>query len=142
MLTMTTRSSAGILLFRDTDTGQFEVLLAHPGGPFWASKDNGAWSIPKGEYEPGENPLAVAEREFVEEVGIELPHSERVDLGEIRQAGGKRVVAWAVRGDLDPRQTTSNSFEMEWPPKSGQIKTFSEVDRVAWFSLEEARKKL
>src|SRR5579862_7459716 len=139
---MASRTSAGVVLFRQTNDGQLEVLLVHPGGPFWASKDEGAWSIPKGEYATGEDPLSAAEREFAEEVGVALPSTKRISLGEIQQVGGKRVTAWAVRGDLDPGQATSNSFEIEWPPKSGHIETFPEVDRVAWFAVEQARVKL
>jgi|SRR5579863_1394161 len=139
---MASRTSAGVVFFRQAIDGQLEVLLVHPGGPFWASKDEGAWSIPKGEYATGEDPLSAAEREFAEEVGVALPPTERIPLGEIQQAGGKRVTAWAVRGDLDPSQATSDSFEIEWLPRSGQIKTFPEVDRVAWFFLEEARGRL
>jgi predicted NUDIX family NTP pyrophosphohydrolase len=139
---MSIRQSAGILVFRETETGQLEVLLAHPGGPFWASKDEGAWTIPKGEYLPDEEPLVAAEREFAEETGLELPNSTRLSLGEIRQLGGKTVVAWAVRGEVDPARATSNTFEMEWPPKSGQIRTFAEIDRVAWFNVDVAKEKL
>ena len=137
-----TRTSAGIVLFREEDAKRLEVLIVHPGGPYWASKDDGSWSIPKGEFEAGEDPFAAAEREFVEEVGFELPRSEARSLGEIRQASGKRVVAWAVRGDIDPRLATSTSIEMEWPPNSGKLHSFPEVDRVAWFGTDEAKTKL
>jgi predicted NUDIX family NTP pyrophosphohydrolase len=136
--------SAGLLPYRVTESGTLEVLLVHPGGPFWAKKDEGAWSIPKGEYEPSAepNPLAVAEREFAEELGTQAPRGDRLKLGELKQPGGKRVVAWTVRCDLDVSKVTSNSFEMEWPPRSGTMQSFPEVDRAAWFSLSEARLKL
>ena len=120
---------------------ELQVLLVHPGGPFWRSKDRGAWSIPKGEYEPGEDPEAAARREFAEELGV-APRGELQPLGEIRQAGGKRVVAFAVEGDLDADAIHSNQFEFEWPPRSGRIQTFPEVDRAAWFALPLAREKL
>lgn len=136
------RVSAGILLYRDGPDGDVEVLLVHPGGPFWARKDAGAWSIPKGEYDEGEDPAARAEEEFAEELGQRAPTGPRLDLGEVRQAGGKRVRAWAVRGDIDAPATTSNVFEMEWPPRSGERQTFPEVDKAAWFSLDQARLKL
>jgi predicted NUDIX family NTP pyrophosphohydrolase len=136
--------SAGLLPYRTNGSDSLEVLLVHPGGPFWAKKDDGAWSIPKGEYEPAAepNPLAVAEREFEEELGSLAPVGDRVQLGELRQPGGKRVVAWAVQCDLDVSEVTSNTFEMEWPPRSGTMRSFPEVDRAAWFSLSEARLKL
>ncbi|HXQ91172.1 MAG TPA: NUDIX domain-containing protein [Acidimicrobiales bacterium] len=134
--------SAGLLLYRHGADGSVEVLLVHPGGPFWSKKDAGAWSIPKGEYGEGDDPAARAEEEFAEELGQRAPPGPRVDLGEVRQAGGKRVRAWAVRGDLDARATTSNVFEMEWPPRSGELRTFPEVDKAAWYSLPEARTKL
>jgi predicted NUDIX family NTP pyrophosphohydrolase len=136
------RLSAGLLLYRRSSAGEIEVLLVHPGGPFWARKDEGAWSIPKGEYDEGDDPAARAEEEFAEELGLRAPPGPRHDLGEVRQAGGKRVRAWAVLGDLDARATTSNVFEMEWPPRSGEHRTFPEVDKAAWFSLDEARAKL
>jgi len=136
------RVSAGLLLYRQGPGGGVEVLLVHPGGPFWARKDAGAWSIPKGEYDEGDDPAARAEAEFAEELGQRAPAGTRLDLGEVRQAGGKRVRAWAVRGDFDAHATTSNLFEMEWPPHSGEIQTFPEVDKAAWFSLHEARTKL
>jgi predicted NUDIX family NTP pyrophosphohydrolase len=134
--------SAGLLVYRPGSGDGIEVLLVHPGGPFWARKDAGAWSIPKGEYTDGDDPVARAEEEFAEELGRPAPAGPRLDLGEVRQAGGKRVRAWAVAGDLDATATTSNTFEMEWPPRSGVHGTFPEVDRAAWFSLDEARTKL
>ena len=118
------------------------MLLVHPGGPIWAKRDAGAWSIPKGEVEPGEAPLAVARREFVEELGIAPPDGDPVPLGEVRQAGGKTVTAWAILGDLDVTDIASNTFEMEWPPRSGRIDEFPEVDRAEWFDLGSAREKL
>ena len=134
--------SAGLLVFRRGANGNTEVLLVHPGGPFWSRRDAGAWSIPKGEVEEGEALSAVAEREFSEELGRPAPRGPRTDLGEITQSGGKRVRAWAVEGDFDPSDITSNQFEMEWPPRSGQRQSFPEVDRAAWFSLDVARHKL
>jgi len=134
--------SAGLLLYRENAAGEIEVLLVHPGGPFWARKDAGAWSIPKGEYGERDDPAARAEEEFAEELGRRAPAGPRIDLGEVRQAGGKRVRAWAVRGDFDTRRATSNSFEMEWPPRSGEQRSFPEVDKAAWFSLDEARVKV
>jgi predicted NUDIX family NTP pyrophosphohydrolase len=134
--------SAGLLLYRHGVDGGIEVLLVHPGGPFWARKDAGAWSIPKGEYAEHDEPAQRAEEEFAEELGQRAPSGPRLDLGEVRQAGGKRVRAWAVFGDIDATATTSNVFEMEWPPRSGEHRSFPEVDKAAWFSLEEARTKL
>src|SRR5713101_7670241 len=134
------KRSAGILMYRRSGPG-VELLLVHPGGPFWAKKDLGAWSIPKGEYSAGEDPLAVAVREFGEETGMR-PKGEFRPLGEVRQAGGKRVLAWAVEGDLDPAEVKSNSFEIEWPPKSGRKQSFPEIDRAAWFSPDAAREKI
>jgi predicted NUDIX family NTP pyrophosphohydrolase len=134
------RRSAGIVLYRHTDG--LEVLLVHPGGPFWAKKDLGAWSIPKGEYEDGDDPLASALREFEEETGTRLDASDPVELGTVVQRGGKRVSAWAVQGDLDPESIRSNTFVMEWPPRSGAQREFPEVDRAGWFSIDEARAKL
>jgi predicted NUDIX family NTP pyrophosphohydrolase len=133
--------SAGLLVYRRTDAG-LEVLLVHPGGPLWAKKDDGAWSVPKGEYEPSEDPLEVARREFEEEIGQVPPGNEPVRLGELRQPSGKIVSAWAIEGDLDVREVRSNSFEMEWPPRSGRTQEFPEVDRAGWFGLEEARRKI
>jgi predicted NUDIX family NTP pyrophosphohydrolase len=133
------KRSAGILLFRGAPP---EVLLVHPGGPFWAKKDAGAWSIPKGEYEDGEDARACALREFAEELGSAPPDGELVDLGEIRQRGGKVVTAWALAGDADADAIHSNTFSMEWPPRSGTMREFPEVDRAAWFSLDEARERI
>jgi predicted NUDIX family NTP pyrophosphohydrolase len=135
------RRSAGIVLHRSGATG-LEVLLVHPGGPFWAKKDAGAWSIPKGEYEDGEDPLACALREFEEETGTRLDAGDVVELGSIRQKGGKEVTAWAVAGDLDPSTVHSNTFVMEWPPRSGRQAEFPEIDRAEWFGLDAAREKL
>ncbi len=133
------KRSAGIVLWRRLDTGAIEVLLGHMGGPYWARKDEGAWTIPKGEIEPGEEPLAVARREFQEEIGAPVPAGDLIDLGEVLQAGGKAVQAWAVEGDLDPATAVSNTFELEWPPKSGRMQSFPEIDRVAWFDVDSAR---
>ncbi len=133
--------SAGIVLFRRRGTG-VEVFLVHPGGPFWKNKDNGAWSIPKGEYSAGEDALAAARREFEEETGFACPQGDPVALGELKQAGGKVVSAWAVEGDCAAERIRSNMFEMEWPPKSGKTQQFPEVDRAGWFALPEARQKL
>ena len=133
--------SAGIVLFRRSGS-TLEVLLVHPGGPFWARRDAGVWSIPKGEYEPDEDALAAARREFEEELGSAPPEDGAVDLGEIRQKSGKLVRAWAVEGDLDASATVYNKFTMEWPPKSGRMQEFPEVDRAEWFTLADAREKL
>jgi predicted NUDIX family NTP pyrophosphohydrolase len=135
------RRSAGILLYRN-GVDMPEVLLVHPGGPFWAKKDLGAWSIPKGEPEPGEDPRDCALREFAEELGSPLPGGELVELGEIRQRGGKVVTAWAAEGDLDPETIHSDTFTLEWPPRSGVQREFPEVDRAAWFAPDEARRRL
>jgi predicted NUDIX family NTP pyrophosphohydrolase len=132
--------SAGILLYR-RQRGALQVLLVHPGGPFWRNKDLGAWSIPKGEYEPDEEPEDAARREFAEELGV-APTGALRPLGEIRQAGGKRVVAFALEGDLDVEAIRSNQFELEWPPRSGRIQTFPEVDRAGWFALPAAHEKM
>jgi predicted NUDIX family NTP pyrophosphohydrolase len=134
------KQSAGIVLYRREPAG-ISVLLVHPGGPFWANKDRGAWSIPKGEYAGSEDPLAVAVREFEEETGARLTGEFR-PLGEVRQAGGKRVTAWALEGDLDPAAIRSNTFELEWPPNSGRKQNFPEIDRAQWFSLDVAREKI
>jgi predicted NUDIX family NTP pyrophosphohydrolase len=135
------RTSAGILLWRSRE-GTVEVLLAHNGGPYWARKDHGHWTIPKGEVEPGEELAAVALREFAEETGCDVPDGPRIDLGQIRQKSGKVVHGWAVEGDLDPATAVSNTYEMEWPPRSGRMQSFPEIDRVEWFHLEEARTRL
>jgi predicted NUDIX family NTP pyrophosphohydrolase len=135
------RVSAGILLFRERE-GYLEVLLGHPGGPFFARKDEGSWSVLKGEADPGEELPAVARREFAEESGQEPPDGTMLELGEVRQRGGKTVVAWALAGDLDPAAARSNTFEMEWPPRSGRTSEFPEIDRVEWFDLETARRKI
>jgi predicted NUDIX family NTP pyrophosphohydrolase len=133
--------SAGVLLYRICD-GVVETLIAHPGGPFWARKDDGAWSIPKGEYTDGEDPWAAAQREFSEELGLPVPAGPRVDLGTLKQPSGKVVTAFAVRGDLDVTDARSNTFELEWPKGSGTVREFPEVDRVGWFSVAQARSKL
>jgi len=131
------RISAGLLLFRQHD-GQLEVFLVHPGGPFWRKKDLGAWSIPKGECAPGEDPLTTARRELREETGFDVD-GPFTSLQAIRQAGGKVVHAWAAPADLDPSRLVSNTFTMEWPPRSGRQQEFPEVDRAAWFPVEDAR---
>ena len=136
------KRSAGLLVFRRV-SGDPEVLLVHPGGPYWAKKDDGSWSLPKGEYEPDEDPLEVAFREFREELGADPPEGqEPIFLGEVRQPGGKLVTAWALPGDLDVETVVSNTFSMEWPPRSGRTAEFPEVDRAGWFDLETARRKL
>lgn len=137
---MAAKRSAGILLYRRRQ-GELEVFLAHPGGPFWAKKDLGAWTIPKGEIGEGEDPLAAAKREFAEEIGMRVEGQFRA-LTPIRQKGGKLVLAWAVEGDCEAAGVRSNVFSMEWPPKSGKQAEFPEVDRAAWFALAEAREKL
>ena len=136
------KRSAGIVLWRRLDSGVVEVFLGHMGGPYWTRKDAGAWTIPKGEIEPGEEPLAVARREFCEEIGSPVPPGDLIDLGEIRQAGGKTVLAWAIEGDLDASAIASNTFELEWPPKSGRMQAFPEIDRAAWFDLATAAEKI
>jgi predicted NUDIX family NTP pyrophosphohydrolase len=132
------RRSAGILLYRGD-----EVLLVHPGGPFWANKDAGAWSIPKGEYEDGDDPRACALREFEEELGTALPPGTALaGLGDVRQKSGKVITAYAAAGDLDADAITSNTFTTEWPPRSGRMREFPEVDRAGWFGPDAAREKL
>src|SRR2546428_12112802 len=131
------RLSAGLLLLRERE-GHLEVLLGHAGGPFFAKKGEGSWSVLKGEADPGEALPAVARREFAEETGQEPPDGTMLELGEVRQRGGKTVVAWALAGDLDPAEARSNTFEMEWPPRSGRTGEFPEIDRVGWFDLETA----
>jgi len=140
---MATKRSAGILLFRRRGGGA-EFLLVHPGGPYWAKKDAGAWSIPKGQIEDEEEPRACAIRELEEELGPapELDPEGLIELGSIRQRAGKIVEAWAAEADFDPDALASNTFEMEWPPKSGEVQEFPEVDRAGWFDLEAARKKV
>ena len=133
--------SAGILLYRIRD-GEPEVLIVHPGGPFWARKDAGAWSIPKGEHDDDEDAQACALREFEEETGTALTPTALADLGTVRLKSGKLVAAWAVEGDLDADTITSNTFELEWPPRSGRTREFPEVDRAGWFGLDAAREKL
>lgn len=136
------RRSAGLLLYRRREHG-VEVLLVHPGGPYWATKDEGAWSIPKGELEDGDEPIGRAAREFHEELGSPAPDlAAAVPLGEVRQAGGKVVEAWAVEGDLDADRIESHAFEIEWPPRSGRMASFPEVDRAGWFDVATARRKL
>jgi predicted NUDIX family NTP pyrophosphohydrolase len=139
---MAARRSAGLLLYDTGPSGAIEVMLAHMGGPFWARRDEGAWTIPKGEHADDEDALAAARREFAEELGFAAPEGELTDLGEIRQSGGKRVRAWALRARVDVEQITSNTFELEWPPRSGATRSFPEVDRAAWFDLPTARAKI
>ncbi|GLZ29419.1 DNA mismatch repair protein MutT [Lentzea sp. NBRC 105346] len=134
------RRSAGILLFRRNP--EVEVLLGHMGGPFWARKDDGAWTIPKGEYLDDEEALAAAQREWVEELGVPVPSGDLTELGEVKQSGGKVVTVWALEGDLDLDQVVLGTFEMEWPKGSGKMKTFPELDKVAWFGLDDARAKM
>ena len=134
------KKSAGVLLFRRTG-GAIEVLLVHPGGPFWAKKDDHVWSIPKGEFEDSEDPLDAARREFTEETGA-IADGNPIPLAPLRQPSGKTIHAWAMEGDFDPAALRSNSFSMEWPPRSGKTQEFPEVDRAGWFAPEEARVKL
>lgn len=136
------KRSAGILLYRFAADGEIEVLLVHPGGPFWARKDNGAWSIPKGEYGADEDPRSAAAREFTEETGSPLPAGALVDLGSITQASGKLVTAYGMQADLDASSVRSNHFELEWPPRSGRLRSFPEIDRAGWFDAATARRKL
>jgi predicted NUDIX family NTP pyrophosphohydrolase len=135
---VTGKQSAGLLVFRHTDHG-LEVLLGHMGGPYFARKDTGAWTVPKGEYDAGEPAWDAARREFREELGLAPPEGEAVPLGEVRQTGGKTVTAWAVEGDLDPAAAVYGTFRMEWPPRSGRIREFPELDRVEWLGLDRAR---
>ena len=134
--------SAGLLPYRLSGDRVLEVLVVHPGGPFWAKKDDGAWSIAKGEYELGQDPEEAANREFAEELGQEPPTGPRIDLGEVRLPSGKLVRVWAVEGDLDVEHVVSNEFEMEWPPHSGKTASWPEVDRAAWVSAASATRKL
>jgi predicted NUDIX family NTP pyrophosphohydrolase len=140
------KRSAGILLYRRPHEGgeRLEVLLVHPGGPFWARRDEGAWSLPKGEHDDGEDAQACALRELAEETGSDLglDPDRLVALGEVRLRSGKRVTAWAAEGDLDADAVVSNTFELEWPPRSGRRQTYPEVDRAGWFGLDDARRKL
>ncbi|GAA0249133.1 NUDIX domain-containing protein [Cryptosporangium japonicum] len=138
---MVAKRSAGLLLYR-TAGDRLEVLLGHMGGPFWAKKDAAAWSVPKGEYEADETPEAAARREFTEELGLPAPEGPLLPLGEVKQSGGKTVTVWAVEGDLSPADVVPGTFELEWPPKSGRIQQFPELDRVGWFDLDAAREKL
>ncbi len=135
------KQSAALLLYRRTADG-VELLIVHPGGPFWRNKDDGAWSIPKGEYDDDEDPWTVAVREFGEELGQPAPTGNPIDLGEVRQAGGKRVRCFAIEGDLDITEVRSNTFSMQWTPKSGRMEEFPEVDAAAWVSPDVARVKL
>ena len=135
------KRSAGILLYRRPN-GEPEVLLVHPGGPYWENKDLGAWSIPKGEYDDAEDPRACALREFAEELGARPPAGELAALGTAKQSGGKVVTAWAVEGDLDPAGARSNTFTLEWPPRSGVMREFPEVDRADWFTFDDARRRI
>lgn len=134
------RISAGLLMYRERE-GQLEVLLVHPGGPYWQHKDEGAWTIPKGEIEPGEDELTAAIREFEEETGIR-PHSPFHSLGQIRQKAGKIIHAWAFEGTCDPDNIRSNQFTMQWPPNSGQFVSFPEVDRASFFTIDDAQRKI
>lgn len=135
---MTPKRSAGLLLFRHTGDGA-EVLLGHMGGPYFAKKDAGAWTVPKGEYEPDEPAWDAARREFREELGLEPPDGEAIDLGEVRQSNGKIVTVWAIEADLDPATVAPGTFTMEWPPRSGRVQEFPELDRVAWYGVARAR---
>jgi predicted NUDIX family NTP pyrophosphohydrolase len=134
------KQSAGILLYRTNDH-QLQVFLVHPGGPFYINKDNGSWSVPKGEFLDEEDPLSAAKREFFEETGQAI-EGTYIPLTPIKQKGGKKVYAWAIEGNIDPATIVSNTFELEWPPKSGKIKIFPEIDKAAWFNVEEAKLKI
>ena len=139
---MASRRSAGLLLYRRRPGGGVELLLAHPGGPHFANKDAGHWSVPKGEIELDEEPWSVARREFEEETGHPPPDGDAIDLGDIVQKGGKHVVAWALEGDLDPATARSNTFFFEWPPRSGRRIEVPEIDRIEWFEPDEARRRV
>ncbi|PSN19246.1 NUDIX hydrolase [filamentous cyanobacterium CCP5] len=134
------KKSAGLLMYRQYN-GELQVLLVHPGGPYWAKKDWRAWSIPKGEIDPGEDGLMAAQREFEEETSIR-PEGNFLPLASVRQSSGKIVMAWAFEGDCEAEAIASNTFEMEWPPRSGQMQRFPELDRAAWFPMEEARQRI
>jgi predicted NUDIX family NTP pyrophosphohydrolase len=138
---MAAKQSAGILVYRLV-AGELQVLLVHPGGPFWAKKDDGAWFIPKGEVEPGEEPLACALREFREELGMSPPTGDPRDLGTVKNKSGKLIYGWALAGDLDLSAFESNTFSLEWPPKSGKMRDFPEVDRAQYFGIEAALVKM
>lgn len=140
-LMVMTKQSAGLLLYRKAGK-QTEVLLVHPGGPFWVKKDKGAWSVPKGEYQEDEDPLAAAKREFAEETGLAAPEGEYIDLGGFKRKDGKTIKAWALESDFDASKIKSNAFQMEWPPKSGQTQEFLEVDKAAWTPLSKAPEKM
>jgi predicted NUDIX family NTP pyrophosphohydrolase len=135
------KQSAGLLLFRRKN-GNVEVMVVHPGGPFWARKDQGAWSVPKGEFEEGEEPFKAAQREFGEELGRAAPEGEPIELGSIKIKTGKTIYAWAIEADFDPSNIISNTFEMEWPPKSGKTQQFPEIDKAEWFALDTAASKM
>jgi len=135
------RLSSGLLLFRRRE-GRLEVLLVHPGGPFWRLRDAGGWSLPKGEHQPDEDSLSAARREFAEELGLAAPVGEAIELGSVKQPSGKLVHAWALEADVDVSEIHSNSFELEWPRGSGELRQFPEVDRAGWFDLPTAREKL
>ena len=134
------KQSAGILLYRNTNK-TLEVFLVHPGGPYWIKKDDGSWSIPKGEFEGDEEPLNAAKREFEEETGVKIS-GEFIALNPIQQKSGKKVYAWAVEGNIDPEKIKSNNFEIEWPPKSGKMKSFPEIDKAQWFGVDNAMTKI
>jgi len=136
------KPSAGILVFKTSQSGNLVVLLTHPGGPFYVRKDQGVWSVPKGEYVPDEQPFEAAKREFNEEIGQAAPEGTYIDLGQFKRSDGKLISAWAVAGDIDVSKLVSNTFDLEWPPDSGQKQAFPEVDRAEWFSLSEAASKL
>jgi predicted NUDIX family NTP pyrophosphohydrolase len=136
------KKSAGLLLYRRSETSGIEVLLVHPGGPFWRNKDDGAWTIPKGEFDDDEDPLIAAKREFEEETGATPPDGEYIGLKPIKQKNGKLVHAWAVPGDFDPASLRSNTFELEWPPKSGRTQRVPEVDRAEWFAPDVAKQRI
>ncbi len=135
------KPSAGILVYRHSN-GQIELLLGHPGGPYWAKKDIGAWSIPKGEFEKGEAPMSAAQREFLEETGSKAPEGAYIDLGEVTRDDGKRIIIWAIEGEVDLANFSSNMFELEWPPKSGIVQEFPEIDQIAWICLNSAPAKM